>query len=525
MQQLRNYLDGQWVGHAPMPRRLVNPATEEDLAEMLCAYPDHLEQALTLGRNVGNPTLQEMSFGQRGEILAAMSKVIREHRPELVELSVVNGGKTPKDASFDIDGASYTLSYYSKLARELPEGLLLDGTAEQLTKSGKFVGQHVWMPLPGVAVLINAFNFPAWGIAEKAACAILAGMPVIAKPASATALVAHRLAQLWVEAKIFPNGVFQFLLGGSDLLDYLNQHDVIAFTGSRHTARFISSHECVEKRRVCLRVEADSLNAAILGPDVQPGSATFSLFCDHVVQEMTHMSGQKCTAFRRIIVPIRRDQIVLDALADRLSQVKVGNPAQEGVTMGPLTTAEQFRKIKELVQSMEDAHEVVRDSRAQRAFAGVPDGKGFFLEPTILQCDQPRSVHLCHELELFGPIVVLMPYNWIIDANDLAYRGRGGLLAAIYSDEPKFVAQVVRGVGPDHGRVYLGNATVAADDPPSPGTVLPQLTHGGPGRAGGGPEELGGIRGLHRYMNRVALQGDPALIEAVVRSPAKQPTQ
>ena len=353
---------------------------------------------------------------------------------------------------------------------------------------------------------INAFNFPAWGTAEKAACALLAGMPMVSKPATSTALVAFRLAE--IGAPLLPAGAFQFLCGSpGDLLDRLGPQDVVAFTGSSQTAAKL--REQLSRRGARLNVEADSLNAAVLGPDVQPGSATWDLFVQDVVRDMTQKAGQKCTAVRRIFVAGDRLPSAQEALVDRLAQVRVGDPARAEVTMGPLSTADQLRDVRAGIAKL--------SSEAQPVFGGdgsvkalAPEGKGYFVSPVLLLSRDPAAAKVLHKDEVFGPVATLAPAR---NPADLVRRGGGGLVCSVYSDERYFLRQCVLEIAPYHGRIYIGSEKVAGQTL-GPGTVLPQLLHGGPGHAGGG-EELGGLRGLQLYSQRVAIQGDRALLDAI----------
>ena len=383
---------------------------------------------------------------------------------------------------------------------------LRDGEPVQLGRTARYAGLHLWVPRDGVAVHINAFNFPAWGTAEKAACALLAGMPVVSKPATSTALVAHRLAE--IGAPLLPEGAFQFLCGSpGDLLDRLGPQDVVAFTGSSQTAAKL--REQLARRGARLNVEADSLNAAVLGPDVQPASATWDLFVQDVVRDITQKAGQKCTAVRRIFVPAAQAAAAQEALVERLSQVRVGDPAREEVNMGPVSTADQLRDVRAGIARLAgESRPVFGGDGSVRALA--PEGKGYFVSPVLLVARDPTGARVMHEHEVFGPVATLATAD---SPAELVRRGGGGLVCSVYSDDRSFLRDCVLAVAPWHGRIYLGSEKVAGQTM-GPGTVLPQLLHGGPGHAGGG-EELGGLRGLALYSQRVALQGDRALLDAI----------
>ena len=500
---LESYLEGKWVQGTGDAETLVNPATEAHLATTSTAGLD-LSAALAHARDRGNPNMRTLTFKQRADLLRSLSKAIHAQRDELLAEATANGGGTHKDGKFDIDGAWGTLAAYAELAETLGEGTVLpDGESVQLARSPRLHGLHVRVPRAGVAVLVNAFNFPAWGMAEKAATAILAGMPILAKPAAATALVSWRIAKAW--ADLFPEGGFSFLAGApNDLIDHLDYRDALAFTGSSHTGALLRASKAVTERGVPLAVEADSLNAAVLGPDVEIGSELFDLFVADVIREMTQKAGQKCTAFRRIFVPKALAADVIERLTGELSRVKVGNPAEAGVTMGPLTTRVQLAGIIERLPRFTE--------KAKLVFGESPKaGTGFFCGPMLLSLDAVSADDRVHADELFAPIATVVAYDGTAeDAVRGVVLGRGGLQASVYSDDKKFLRIFVLGIAPHHGRVSVGSSKIAGQAMP-PGMALPQLLHGGPGRAGGS-EELGGLRGCGFYTQRVALQGDRALL-------------
>jgi 3,4-dehydroadipyl-CoA semialdehyde dehydrogenase len=505
---LDSYLGGRWVAGTGAPALLVNPATEETIAQIKGGGLD-APAALAFARDVGGPALAALTFGQRAGLLRAMSRLIHTHRDELIGLAMTNGGNTRGDAKFDIDGASGTLAFYAELGEKLGDArVLVDGESAQLGRSPRLFGAHIFSARAGVAVHVNAFNFPAWGTFEKAACALLAGMPVISKPATATALLAHRMVQLIVDAKLLPEGALQLVCGSlGDLLDHLGGQDVLAFTGSGATGAKLRGNPRLVERNVRVNVEADSLNAAVLGPDVQPGSETWDLFVTEVSKDITQKTGQKCTAIRRVLVAEARAAELEEALGERLRAIKVGNPADEDVTMGPVATAAQLRDVRAGLAELR--------AEADVAFEGsAPQGKGFFVAPALLRAR--AGARRVHELEVFGPIATLLAYDGsAAAAGALVRRAEGSLVSSIYSDDRAFLAEAVRAAAPLLGRVYIGSAKVAGQTA-GPGTVLPQLVHGGPGRAGGG-EELGGLRGLSFYLQRTAISGDRALIDAIVR--------
>ena len=513
MRTLRSYVCGRWHEAASGFAPLYDPSTEEEIGRASSAGVD-FGSALVHARELGGPALRALTFPQRGELLRAMGKALREHRDELLELSRRNTGTTKPDGSFDVDGASGTFAYYAGLARQLGERtFLVEGDGVMLARSDAFWGQHVLVPRQGVAVHVNAFNFPAWGFAEKAACALLAGMPVLTKPATATALVAARCVEIVLEKGLLPEGGLQLVVGGTgDLLDRLGPQDVLAFTGSLETALALRRRPHLHAVSTRFNVEADSLNAAVLAPDVPDSGPTFDLFVRDVAREMTQKSGQKCTAVRRILVPAERMKAVQEALVARLGQVVTGNPAYPAATMGPLATAAQLDSALAGVTELRQAARLVHGTGHRTDGAGSPPGKGWFLAPTLLRAEDAAGAGPVHRREVFAPVATLLPYSGAApDAGEIVALGGGTLVTSAYSDDPAWLAQFAGAVGPVTGRLYVGSEGSAAEAPGS-GIALPQTLHGGPGRAGGG-EELGGLVGVKLYMQRLALQGSRATVE------------
>jgi 3,4-dehydroadipyl-CoA semialdehyde dehydrogenase len=516
METLKSYVGDAWIAGTGTKSTLVDPTTEEPLAETSTAGVD-FAGAVAHARAVGGPALRALSFAQRGELLRAMSRAIHAHRDALIEIAIRNAGNTRSDAKFDIDGASGTLAAYADLGRELgDQRFLLDGDGIQLGRSPRFFGQHVAVPRSGVAVHVNAFNFPAWGLAEKAACALLAGMPVISKPATSTSLLAFRLMEILVEGKILPPGALSFVAGApGDLLTHLGGQDVLAFTGSSDTGAAIRLLPNIARSSVRVNVEADSLNGAVLGPDVAPGSETYAMFLKDVARDITQKAGQKCTAIRRVLVPRAIFEQALADLVERLAEAKVGDPSVEGVTVGPLATAQQLRDVRAGIERLARESRVVIGGLGPFEKVGVAGDKGYFVPPTLLVNDAPERATEVHEHEVFGPAATLLRYDGdAAGAIALVQKGGGGLVCSVYSDDRAFVGEVLFGIAPFHGRLMLGSEKIA-DQAPGPGTVLPQMIHGGPGRAGGG-EELGGLRGLAFYSQRVALQGARPVLDAIL---------
>lgn len=515
MKTLRSYVAGNWYEASSGFVPLVDPSIEEEIAQASSEGVD-FGDVLSFARERGGPALRAMTFGDRGQLLKAMSKALRPHRDELLDLSRRNTGTTGPHGSFDIDGASGTLAYYAAISKGLGDRRrLVEGDGVQLARSEAFWGQHVLVPRTGVAVLINAFNFPAWGFAEKAACALLAGMPVVVKPATATAMVTERMIEILLEAEILPPGALQLICGGTgDLLDRLGSQDVFAFTGSAATARRLRERDSLLATNTRVNVEADSLNAAVLAPGVEVGSPTFDLFVRDVVREITQKTGQKCTAVRRILVPATVIGVVQEALSERLGRVVTGNPAMESVTMGPLSSAQQLADAEAGIGELLGDAELVCGSGSRSDGVGSPAGKGFFLEPTLLRAEGGTSSSVIHEREVFAPVATLIPYDGSAEAAaSIVGLGGGTLVTSAYGDDEVWHEGFVSEVGSTTGRIYLGSAA-SVEAAPGSGVALPQTLHGGPGRAGGG-EELGGLLGVGLYLQRVALQGDRVLVETI----------
>ncbi len=497
---LESYLSGRWAPGNGAPEILVNPFTEDPIAQVSSEGLD-LEAAVRFAREVGGPALAALTFGARAALLKALAAAIHERREELIEISVQNGGCTRGDAKFDIDGATGTLAAYAAWGAKLGDRRFLsDGDGVQLGRTARYWGQHVLVPRPGVAVHINAFNFPAWGMCEKLACSLLAGVPAIEKAGSPTALVAERTARAIVESGVLPEGAFQFLAGSArDLLDHLGPQDALAFTGSARTGALLRSHAGLIERNVRVNIEADSLNGAVLAPDADSGSDAYDEFLSNIVTDMTQKAGQKCTAVRRILVPAERVEEVVGHLIEGLKRVKGGDPASSETRLGTLTSAHQLREVRAGIERLaEFGHVRCGGADAVRAV-------GFGIEPTLIVAINPEAP-VFHELEVFGPVASVLPYSGeAAEAVRLLNLGGGSLVASLYSNDDTWTEQVVLGIAPWHGRIWIGSDRVKGQAT-SPGLVLPQTIHGGPGRAGGG-QELGGLRGLEFYLQRVAIQG------------------
>lgn len=504
---LRSYLCGQWQAGTGAPTQLHDPTTGAVIAQVSSQGLD-LNAALAYGRKVGGPALRAMTFAQRGALIGQLSAAIVEHRDELLDIARLNMGANRSDGKFDVDGASGTLATYARVGQQLGDRTFaVDGEQVQFSRSKRFVAQHVLLPRQGVAVHINAFNFPAWNLCEKIAVALLAGVPVLAKPGTATAWLSVRIVELWVEKGLLPAGTVQLLVGSvGDLLDHLGPQDAVVFTGSGATAKQIRSHPAVLRHNIPVNIEADSLNAAVLGPDVEPGSDTWGMFLAEVVREMTQKAGQKCTAIRRIIVPAARVEEVQAELIARLTDLAVGDPAADRTIVGPLAGPSQQRDV------LAGLAEVAR--HASQVWQGQAPATGCFAPPTLFFSDRGASAEYVHDHEVFGPAATLFGVSGVAaEVVEVVARGGGSLATSVFSDDLAWCREVVFGIAPYTGRVYWGSAKVF-DQGVGHGAVMPGLVHGGPGKAGGG-EELGGERGLHFYWQRTAVQGDTQLLKAL----------
>ena len=452
MQTLNSYLGGSWqTGSAPWTP--LHDATTGQICAQASSRGLDLGAATSWARDTGGPTLRAMDFAARADMLSAMSAAIHAGRDELIELSMINMGSTRKDAKFDIDGASGTLAWYAALGRRMADrsgggAYLLDGEQLRISRSRRFIGQHLLTPRPGVAMHINAFNFPAWNMAEKAACALLAGMPVLTKPATATATVAVRIVERWLEADALPAGVLSLLTGSvGDLLDHVEPADCIVFTGSGDTARRVRSHGRVLAMNVPVNVEADSLNAAVLGPDAAPGSDTFAMFVAEVANEMLQKAGQKCTAVRRILIPEALLEDTKEALIERLDGAILGDPRDRSSTVGPLSTASQRADVSAAVDAL--------SGHAERIWgdpSAAPDD-GFFVAPQLFLARGGVDAGFVHDHEIFGPVATILPYSGeAAEAVAIVARGGGGLVSSIFSDAGDWSRQVLLGLAPALGQ-------------------------------------------------------------------------
>lgn len=507
MTTLQSYVLGRWHTGTGHPTPLHDPHTEAQIAEVRSGGID-FAAVVRHAREQGVPALQKRSFAERGALLKALSGAIHEKREELITVSVQNGGTTRGDAKFDIDGATGTLMAYAELASKLPpKPYLVDGEGLQLGRTARFWGQHVWTSRPGVAVHVNAFNFPAWGMLEKMASAFVAGVPVIEKPGTPTALLAWRIAQLIVEKELLPAGAYQFIAGSTgDLLDHLGPMDGLAFTGSSGTGAKLKATPNLVKHNVRVNIEADSLNAAVLAPDVEAGGPTYNTFLANVVLDLTQKTGQKCTAVRRILVPKERVSEVAADLKAELARIQVGDPSASTTRMGPVASRAQFDDVRRGIEKLQTVADTITGG-TERLFE-----RGFYVAPTLLVARDAQA-EVVHSDEVFGPCSTIVPYSGdALEAARLVQKGAGGLVSSCYSNDDAWIEAYVLAAAPWTGRIWIGNDK-SVEQALAPGLAHPWMLHGGPGRAGGG-EELGGLRGVHSYMQRTALQGFKGLLEA-----------
>jgi len=509
--QLLNYAFGRWTPGEGQLAELTSAIDGTPVATTGSGGLD-FSRMLKHAREEGGPALRAMTFHERARMLKALGQAIMARKEELYELNYLTGA-TRKDGWIDIEGGAGTLfSFSSKGRRELPDAhVLMDGALEPLSKEGTFVGQHIYTSLQGAAVHINAFNFPVWGMLEKLAPTLLAGVPAIVKPASATAYLTEAAFRVMIESGVLPTGAVQLIVGGvGDLFDHLTGQDVVSFTGSASTALKLRTHPTVMRESVRFIAEQDSLNASVLGPDAAPGTPEFDLFIREVSIEMTVKAGQKCTAIRRAMAPAQYLDAVQSALAERLASTKVGDPRAEDTRMGALVSTAQREDVRQKIAELEAAGAKVVAGDPQ---ADPPVPGGAFLTPVLLRTDDPWATSAVHDVEPFGPVSTIMPYRDMEDAIALANRGKGSLALSLFTHSPKAARDFIRGAAAYHGRMLVIDRTNSREST-GHGSPLPVLVHGGPGRAGGG-EEMGGIRGVKHYMQRTAIQSSPTMIAAI----------
>lgn len=513
-QLLENHLGGRWQAGSGAGTPLFDPVLGAELVRISSAGLD-LAGGFDYARQRGGSALRALTYAERAGLLARVAETLQGHRDTYFDIALQNSGTTRNDSSVDIDGAIFTLGQYARWGARLGDARwLADGAAVKLGKDGSFQAGHVLAPQRGLVLCINAFNFPAWGLWEKAAPALLSGVPVVVKPATATAWLTQRMVADVIAAGVLPDGALSVVCGSSDgLLDALQPFDLLSFTGSADTARAIREHHAVLRHGVRMNSETDSLNSALLGPDASPDSDAFASMVREVVREMTVKSGQKCTAIRRVLVPEARAREAADAISSAIAGIQVGNPRNERVRMGSLASRAQANAVREGLKSL--------GGEAKPVFAGdektlvdADASIGAFAMPHLFAVDDADASSLVHEIEVFGPVATVVPYRDAEHAFSLARRGAGSLVASVFTDDLDFAAQAALEIGHAHGRVHVVTPAVAKTHT-GHGNVMPMSLHGGPGRAGGG-EELGGLRALAFYHQRSAVQGPQALVESIL---------
>ncbi|MDH3846835.1 MAG: phenylacetic acid degradation bifunctional protein PaaZ [Gammaproteobacteria bacterium] len=512
--KLGNLAQDRWIEGDGTGKALSSAVTGEPIVNITSDGLD-FRAMLEHARNVGGTNLRKMTFHERGDMLKSLAQYLMEQKKAFYALSTETGA-TRADSWIDIDGGISTLFVFSsKARREMPnDHVYLDGPPEQLSRNGTFIGQHIYTPKLGAAVHINAFNFPVWGMLEKLAPTLAAGVPAIVKPASSTAYLTELAVRSIIESGILPPGSLQLICGGvGDLFDHLNCQDTIAFTGSKTTAEKLQQHPRVVSESVAFTAETDSLNASILGPDAVPGTPEFDLYIKEVVREMTSKAGQKCTAIRRIIAPASIASELVDALSTALGQVRVGNPANKEVGMGALASLGQREEVRARVGDLAAEADIVFGGSDDFEVVDADARKGAFFMPTLLHCQKPMGSTAVHSVEAFGPVSTVLPYGTLDEAIELARMGEGSLAGSIITNDNGVARELVLGTAAYHGRMLVVNRH-CADESTGHGSPLPHLVHGGPGRAGGG-EEMGGIRGIKHYMQRTAIQGSPETLSVI----------
>lgn len=513
MTQFQNYITGKWINGDGEGQPLYNAVNGELIGTASTKGLD-FKSILEYGRNTGNPALRKLSFHERGNRLKALALHLQKHLDKFYKISYQTGA-TKADSWIDIEGGIGNLFANASLRRKLPdESFCLDGEAHNLGRQNSFMGTHILVPKEGVAIHINAFNFPVWGMLEKIAVNLLAGMPAVVKPATVTCYLTEAVVREIIESGILPEGSLQLICGSAgDLLDHVNSQDVVTFTGSASTGLKLRSHPKILSESVPFNMEADSLNCIVLGEDVEPAKPEWDIFIKEIRKEMTAKAGQKCTAIRRIFVPENKMEDVWKAIASSLSQTVIGNPLNEKVRMGSLAGETQREEVKAQVQKLLASSQLIYGSLDSVNVLDADAAKGAFISPLLLLNEKPFENTAAHEVEAFGPVSTIMPYHGMDEAVALSKKGKGSLCSSIVTADEKLARQYVLGAATHHGRILVLNEACAKEST-GHGSPLPLLVHGGPGRAGGG-EEMGGLRGVKHYMQRVALQGSPTMITAI----------
>ncbi len=513
MNKLENYITGNWITGDGEGQQLYNAVTGEPLATATTGGLD-FKQILEYGRTIGNPALRKMTFHERGNMLKALALHLRNHLDKFYAISYKTGA-TKADSWVDIEGGIGNLFANASLRRKFPnEVFCVDGDSHNLSTNNTFMGTHILVPKEGIAVHINAFNFPVWGMLEKIAVNLLAGMPCVVKPATVTSYLTEAVVKEIIASKILPEGALQLICGSAgDILDHVTSQDVVTFTGSASTGLMLKSNPNILRENVPFNMEADSLNCIVLGEDVTPGKPEWNIFIKEVRKEMTLKAGQRCTGIRRIFVPENKMEDIWKEIGTSLSQTVIGDPLNATVRMGSLAGQTQRKEVKEQIQKLLASSQIVYGSLDSVEVIDADANKGAFMSPVLLMNENPFTAKEVHEVEAFGPVSTIMPYKTQEDTIALSKLGKGSLVSTIVTADHKIAQQYVIGAATHHGRILVLNNECAKEST-GHGSPLPLLVHGGPGRAGGG-EEMGGLRGVKHYLQRTAIQGSPTTITAI----------
>jgi len=515
MHQFQNYILGNWENGQGVETTIYHAISGKPLGSVSSDGIDFSE-VLNYGRNVGGPILRKMTFQERGRMLKALALFLMDRKERYYEVSAWTGA-TKIDSWIDIEGGIGNLFANASLRKQFPDlPFYVDGTAAPLSKNGSFIGHHIMVPKQGVAIHINAFNFPVWGMLEKIATNLMAGVPAVVKPSEYTSFLTEAVVRDIISSRILPEGALQLLVGlGRGLINHAESCDVVTFTGSAETGRLLKAHETIISKSIPFNLEADSLNATVLGKHASPGTKEFDLFIKETVKEITIKAGQKCTAVRRIIVPEDFIEDVQKGISERLSSTIIGDPSAEGVRMGALATKTQVARVRASVEKLMASQEIVYGDLDRFDVVGADKNSGAFFSPILFLNSDPFNKTACHEIEAFGPVSTLMPYKNLDDAIAIANMGKGSLVSSIVTPNNKEAVDYVLGAASMHGRILVLNDACAKEST-GHGSPMPLLTHGGPGRAGGG-EEMGGKRGVLHYLQRTAIQGHPTTISEITQ--------
>ena len=514
MKKYENYALGNWVSGNGNETVLHNAITGAEIGTVSSGLD--FSSMMEYARNIGGPALRKLTFQQRGLMLKKLALHLHKVKSKFYPISFQTGA-TKIDSWIDIEGGIGNLFANASLRRQFPDQYFhVEGSAAPLSRNGTFIGHHILVPKQGVAIHINAFNFPIWGMLEKIAVNLMAGVPAIVKAATLTSFLTESMVREIIESDILPKGSLQLICGSArGILDHVDSEDVVTFTGSADTGKVLKSHQRLIEKAVPFNMEADSLNCSVLGEDAVPGTPEFDIFIKEVQKEMTVKAGQKCTAVRRVIVPEKLIEDVQIALGQRLSKTTIGDPSVEGVRMGSLAGKSQKKEVLENINKLAKSQEIVFGNEESFEVVGANKDKGAFVSPFLFLNSNPFKSLDCHDIEVFGPVATIMPYKDVSEAIKLARLGKGSLVCSLVTNDMKLAEQFVLGASSMHGRILVLNESCAKEST-GHGSPMPLLTHGGPGRAGGG-EEMGGIRGIKHYMQRTAIQGHPSTVTAITK--------